>query len=140
VSALVLTGVPLLRPPGTARVRPALAFRVGRTLHARRLIGEARMEALRRRYGSADYRAETGVMRAVHVRAVNETYEDQLRAVRCPVELVWGANDTTVPATVAGAAAALLAHARVTVLPGVGHLTPLAAPEALAEAVGRHLS
>ena len=26
----------------------------------------------------------------VLVRTVNETYDEQLRAVRCPVELVWG--------------------------------------------------
>src|SRR3712207_7009798 len=49
-----------------------------------------------------------GIMRHVHVRAVNETYEEALRAVRCPVELVWGAGDADVPVSVAEAAAALV--------------------------------
>ena len=59
-----------------------------------------RMESLRQRYGSEDYRLATGVMRTVHVRAVNETnesYEEQLRRIACPVELVWGDDDTAAP-------------------------------------------
>ncbi|MBW3669386.1 MAG: alpha/beta hydrolase, partial [Actinobacteria bacterium] len=75
VRALVLTGVPLLRPPGAVRRKPNPAFRVARALHRRGLVSDARMEAMRQRYGSADYRAAQGVMRAVHVTAVNETYE-----------------------------------------------------------------
>lgn len=137
VHALVLTGVPLLRPPGAVRRKPKPAFRVARALHRRGLLGEARMEALRQRYGSADYRAAQGVMRAVHVTAVNETYEAELRALRCPVELVWGADDADVPVSVAHAAVELLADARLTVLPGVGHLVPTAAPADVRAAIER---
>lgn len=139
VRALVLAGVPLVRPPGVARRRPPWRFRAGRWLHRRGVLPDARMEALRQRYGSADYRAAHGVMRAVHVRAVNETYEDELRAVRCPVELVWGEDDADVPVAVAEAAAALVADARVTLVPGAGHDVPRTAPEALRAAVERHL-
>jgi pimeloyl-ACP methyl ester carboxylesterase len=144
VRALVLTGVPLVRSPGVRRRKPPVGYRVGRALHRRGLVGEARMEALRQRYGSADYKAARGVMRQVHVKAVNETYEEQLRALRCPVELVWGAEDTDVPLRVAEAAAALLSEAgadvRLTVLPGVGHLVPTAAPEALRQVLERALA
>jgi len=140
VAALVLAGVPLVRRPGAAPRRPARAYRVGRSLHRRGLLSERRMEALRRRYGSPDYRAATGVMRQVHVRAVNETYERELSAIACPVELVWGDDDVEVPPEVAEAARALLAHATVTTVAGAGHLTPLTAPEALRAAVERHLS
>lgn len=140
VRALVLTGVPLVRRPGAGARKPPWGYRVGRALHRRGLVGDARMEALRQRYGSADYRAARGVMRQVHVAAVNETYEEQLRALRCPVELVWGADDADVPPAVAQAAAELLADVRLTVLPGVGHHVPTAAPEALREIVERALS
>lgn len=139
VGALVLTGVPLLRRADGPRARPPLAFRVGKALHRRGLVGEERMEGLRQRHGSADYRAARGVMRAVHVRVVNESYEEQLRAIRCPVELVWGDDDDQVPPSVADAAAALLADARVERVPGAGHLTPLTASAALRQAVERHL-
>lgn len=137
VRALVLTGVPLLRPPGAVRRKPKPAFRLARALHRRGLVSEARMEALRQKYGSADYRAAQGMMRAVHVTAVNETYEEQLRALRCPVELVWGADDADVPVSVAHAAVELIADARVTVLPGVGHLVPTTAPDDLRAAIQR---
>src|SRR5690349_2241588 len=55
IGALVLTGVPLLRDPGRPRRRVPLGFRVARALYRRGLVPEARMEALRRRHGSADY-------------------------------------------------------------------------------------
>lgn len=140
VLGLVLAGVPLLRPPGVTRRRPPAAFRLARALHRRGLLGEARMERLRQRYGSADYRAAQGVMRAVHVTAVNETYEAELPRLRCPVELLWGEDDTDVRPAVAQAAASLLGdRARLTLLPGVGHLVPTAAPDAVRAAVERHL-
>ena len=137
VEGLVLSGVPLVRPPGSVPRPPAPAYRAGRALHRRGLLPDRLMESLRRRYGSADYTKASGVMRGVHVRVVNETYEAELAAVKCPVELVWGDDDAEVPLAVAEAAAALLAHATVHVVPGAGHLTPLTAPDALRGAVER---
>ena len=139
VGGLVLTGVPLVRWPDAPRRRPALAFRVGRTLHKRGVLSDDRMEALRRRYGSADYRAAVGVMRSVHVRAVNETYDDVLPRVACPVELVWGDDDPDVPVAVAEAASRLLRDATLHLVAGAGHHTPLTAPAALRQAVARRL-
>ena len=139
VAGLVLTGAPLVRRPGAEARKPALAYRAGRALHRKGLLPDARMDALRRRYGSRDYLAATGVMRGVHVTVVNETYEDQLRALTCPVELVWGDDDAEVPVSVAEAARSLLARATLTTVPGAGHLVPLTAPAALREAVRRVL-
>ena len=137
VAALVLTGVPLLRPAGPGR-RPPRPYRVARWLHARGVLDERRMERYRQRYGSADYRAASGVMRQVLVRVVNESYEEQLAAIRCPVELVWADDDTEAPIDVARRAAGLLSDATLSVCPGAGHLTPLTAPDALRAAVERH--
>jgi pimeloyl-ACP methyl ester carboxylesterase len=139
IAALVLTGVPLLRRTDVPRPRPAPAFRLGKALYRRGLLSEERMEALRRRYGSTDYRAARGVMRDVHVRVVNESYDEQLRAIRCPVELVWGDDDDQVPVAVARAAQQLLPTARLTTVPGAGHLVPVTASGELREAVVRHL-
>lgn len=137
VAGLVLTGVPLLRRPDAPRRKPAAAYRLARVLHRRGLLGNDRMEALRRRYGSADYRTASGVMRGVHVRVVNETYEEQLAAVRCPVELIWGDDDAEVPVAVAEAARSQLDRATLRLLPGAGHLVPLNEPAALRDAVER---
>jgi pimeloyl-ACP methyl ester carboxylesterase len=139
VRALVLTGAPMLRPLGR-RTHVALAYRVRRRLHSLRLVSDDALEAARQRFGSADYRAAQGVMREVLVRAVNESDEVQLDAVRCPVHLVWGGDDTAAPLEVAERAVTRLAHGDLAVHPGVGHLTPLLIPSALRATVVSCLS
>lgn len=143
VRALVLTSVPLLRltPPR----RAPLAYRAVRSLHRAGLVGDERMERARRRHGSADYAAASGVMRQVHGRVVAESYEAQLDAIACPVTLVWGDDDATVPLAVAESALRRLHDARpagdadLVVLAGAGHLVPLTEPRSLRLAVERHL-
>jgi pimeloyl-ACP methyl ester carboxylesterase len=144
VAGVLVTGVPKLVAPagqGTA-AKPSASYRLARWLHRRGLLSDEKMEARRRRSGSADYRnAPSVIMRNVLVAVTNETYEEQLRAVRCPVELVWGADDTAAPIATARAAAELLGpdRARLTELPGVDHFTPVKAPDALAAALRRLL-
>lgn len=136
---LVLTGVPLLarddRPAPTASV----AHRLARWANQVGLLSDQRMEARRRSSGSADYRNASGVMRGVLVTVVQETYEAQLEAIcgaGLPTALVWGSADPDVPVRTAERAGALIGPlAHVTVLDGIGHLTPLEAPEALRRAV-----
>ena len=134
IDRLVLTGVPLV-PRADRRARVAGRYRVGRQLHRWGMVGDRRMEALRQRYGSADYRAATGVMRDVFVRILAEDYGDVIAGIDCPVELVWGADDTDVPVEVAERAIGLFSSAILDVLPGIGHLTPTEAPEALARVI-----
>jgi pimeloyl-ACP methyl ester carboxylesterase len=139
VKALVLTGVPLVRnPAATTAPKSPLAFSVGKALHRLRLVSDARIEAMRQRYGSADYRTAAGVMRGVLVKAVNETYEEPLAAFAGPIELVWGANDDQVPLEVAKAALSVCADGTLTLCPGAGHFVPLEDPDRLRAALERH--
>ena len=78
-------------------------------------------------------------MREVLVRRLAERYDDALAAVRCPVSLVWGDDDTAAPLSLARAAAARLADAELTVEPGAGHLTPLTVPATLRRVVVERL-
>jgi pimeloyl-ACP methyl ester carboxylesterase len=96
------------------------------------------MEAARQRYGSADYRAASGVMRDVLVRTVGERYDVALAALRCPVTFVWGDDDTAAPLGATKEAARDL-DVEWIVCPGAGHLTPLTAPAALRAALLRAL-
>jgi pimeloyl-ACP methyl ester carboxylesterase len=131
VSGLVLAGVPLLRPTEQA-AKPALGFRVGRRLHKWHLVSDARMEALRQRYGSADYAAAEGVMRQVLVRSVGESYHDELSRLECPVALVWGALDTAAPVAVAQRAEALIpTPCTLDIVEAVGHDVHTARPDLL---------
>jgi len=77
-------------------------------------------------------------MRAVHVTLVNEDYRAAIEGVRCPVELVWGDDDTAAPLAGAEALAERFGErARLTVLSGAGHLTPISAPDDLGAALDR---
>jgi pimeloyl-ACP methyl ester carboxylesterase len=139
VGALVLTGVPLVPDPHRPKPRTPLAFRLGRALHRRGIFPEKRMQVLRQRHGSADYRAATGVMRDVLVKAVNEGYADVLSRLECPVSLVWGEDDDQTPIAIAEAAMAVCPQATLTRCPG-GHFLPLTAPDCIREAVVRQQS
>ena len=59
-----------------------------------------------------------------------------LARVVCPVELVWGELDTAAPLAVAQEAAAT-DRAKLTIVPGAGHLIPTVAPEALRAVIER---
>jgi pimeloyl-ACP methyl ester carboxylesterase len=76
-------------------------------------------------------------MRDILVRTLAEDYTEALAAVRCPVELVWGDDDTAAPLTVAVQAQRELSDARLVVCQGAGHLTPLTVPGELRAAVER---
>jgi len=143
VAALVLTGVPNLVRRTTPAAKPPLGFRVAKALHRKGLLKDEKMEELRRRHGSADYRnAPSPLLRDVLVRVTNEDYEAQLAALRCPVELVYGEQDTAATPDMARRAVDLVGSGRaeLTVLPGVDHFTPVKAPEALAAAIRKHLT
>lgn len=137
VGPLVLSGVPLVRRAPSGRSN--LTYRTVKALNRVGIVSDSRLEAEKKRRGSADYRAVSGVMRDILVKVVNESYEDQLRQLRSPVHLIWGELDGEVPLVVAETARDIMKEAGVevtlTVLPGVGHLTPVEAPDQLRQAV-----
>lgn len=120
VRGLVLTGVPLLRLK--AAPKPALGFRIVRSLARARIIPQSVLEKQRRKYGSADYLAARGVMRDILVRVVGEKYDDDLARVKAPVRMVWGELDPAAPADAGIAASKLIGGARFRQIAGAGHL------------------
>lgn len=137
VGPVVLTGVPLIRV--RAGRGPALGYRTIRWLNRVGVVSDERMEREKRRRGSEDYRAASGVMRDILVKVVNESYEGQLSALGSPVRLIWGEDDHEVPVSVALTAKSLIEDASLEVLPGVGHLVPVQAPDALRRAIEESL-
>jgi pimeloyl-ACP methyl ester carboxylesterase len=135
-AGLVLAGVPLTRVGRAPRAR--VRYRVVRALAPAGLVGQRRLDRARERYGSRDYREARGVMRSVLVRVLTEDYRASLARLTCPVELVWGEEDGVVPVDVARLALPTIATGRLTVLPGVGHFVPTAAPAALRSATVLH--
>jgi pimeloyl-ACP methyl ester carboxylesterase len=130
VRALVLCGVPLLRSPRAGKV--SVGYRLGRKARQMGLLSNRRFEAMRRARSSDDYNAAIGVMRSVLVRVVNESYDEQLAAIGCPVALLWGARDQAVPpAMVEKAGRVLTVPTTVDIVEGAGHDVHLEAPDRL---------
>jgi pimeloyl-ACP methyl ester carboxylesterase len=134
IERVVLTGVPLLDRQGR-RVRPAASYRLVRRLRGLGLVSEARLEAMRNKHGSPDYRAAQGIMRDVFVRVLAEEYADDLASIACPVDLLWGEQDTEAPLEVALRAQPMFPSATLVTLPGVGHLIPTEAPAQLRQVI-----
>ena len=133
VSGVVLTGVPLIRSLGKSS--SPLRYRVIKALAKRGLIGADAMERARQRFGSADYRNASGILRDVLVASVNESYDDELAAITTPTTFVWGAEDTAAPLAMATQAATLMATPPTMVtITSLGHFVPTEAPTALVAA------
>ncbi len=134
-AGLLLTGVPLVRT--SKQAQPAIGFRLLRRAHRLGLVSDDRMQSIRNRSGSIDYRNSQGVMREVLISVVNESYEEQLDVLPVPVHLLWGAQDTEVPIAVAEEAASRLrsrgAPVRLEVVEGADHMLPLRRPELVRE-------
>ncbi len=58
---------------------------------------EKLMDALRNRYGSADYKALSPDMRETFVRIISEDLAPLLPDIKAPTLLIWGENDTETP-------------------------------------------
>jgi pimeloyl-ACP methyl ester carboxylesterase len=125
VSALFLIATHGLRPHRSlaTRLRRAprrIAFRLARAVTPE---GPAR-DRLRERFGSSDYR-NAGAMRPLLVKAVTEDLSAVARAVRCPVVIVHGADDTESPPEIAERFHALIPGSRLNLLRGFDHYTIL---------------
>ena len=118
----------------------ALVREYARGAAARPLMTDAIDELVGPWIGTSEERAslyrQIGALRPEDTRDL----VDSLDRVRTPVSIGWGAEDPWIPVAQAHRLAdALPGEAPVTILPGVGHLVPLEAPEALREDVGRWL-
>lgn len=124
VSALVLTGAPLVRL-GTP-TKPKLSYRIAKWLNRVGVVSDSAMETRRRSAGSADYNAAAGVMRDIMVKTVNENYDSDLARITAPTSMVWGENDTAAPTEAGKIASERILGATWTVVQGEAHLlTPV---------------
>ena len=115
-------GIPPRRPPAYyAKVYTFKTLKLlARLPGFRPLFGDV-AERMRRRTGSADYRAASGIMRDSLVRSVNEDIRPVLPRVACPTLLIWGRNDTATPVSDGETMKSLLPDAGLVVVENAGH-------------------
>lgn len=87
-------------------------------------------DSLRSRFGSSDYR-QSGELRPVFVRVVNENLSEAAQKIECPCLLVYGSQDKETPPEIGERLAGLIPRSQLSILPNNDHYSLLAD--------GRHL-
>jgi pimeloyl-ACP methyl ester carboxylesterase len=132
VQALVLVDAAGIKPPATLRRRTRqLFYKVAKTVLHLPILGArgpALQERLAMRFGSTDYRAMTGVMRASMVRTVGLDLTACLGTVSAPTLLLWGEKDTETPIGDGRKMERLISGSRLISVPGAGHFSYLDSP------------
>lgn len=126
---LVLTGAAGLRgePTDEQKKRSDTYKRlrgISDTLDRIKILGplpEKMREALRQKYGSADYKALDAEMRKTFVKLVSTDLTDELPRIQAPTLLLWGSEDTETPLWMGQKMESLIPDAGLVVLQGGTH-------------------
>lgn len=90
--------------------------------------GARKIEEMRGKKGSADYRNSSPMMRAVMSRCVNEDLKHVMPAIKASTLLVWGEEDTATPLGDAKYMEKHIPDAGLAAFPGAGHYSFLDNP------------
>lgn len=90
--------------------------------------GSEKIEELRSRKGSADYKNSTPIMRAVMSKCVNQDLKHIMPDIKASSLLIWGENDTATPLSDAKIMERLIPDAGLVSFPGCGHYSFLDNP------------
>lgn len=90
--------------------------------------GGKKVEKLRGKKGSADYRNSSPVMRGVMSKCVNEDLKPLMPKINCPTLLIWGDEDTATPLSDAKTMEKLIPDSGIVSFPGCGHYSFLDNP------------
>jgi len=87
------------------------------------------LENLKKKFGSADYRNASGVMRETLVKVVNEDLEPLLSNIKQSTLLIWGTEDTATPLSDAKIMESLIPDSGIVEVKGAGHYSFLEQPQ-----------
>lgn len=98
-----------------------------------------KIEAMRAKRGSADYKSSSPLMRQVLVKAVNTDLKHVMPAISAPTLLVWGEEDTATPMRDARIMNKLIKNSRLVSFAGAGHFSFVDNPYQVTAAVRRFI-
>lgn len=90
--------------------------------------GMRKIEEMRNRKGSADYRNASPMMKRILSKCVNEDLKHVMPQIQASTLLVWGENDTATPVSDAKTMERLIPDAGLVSFPGCGHYSFLDNP------------
>lgn len=121
-----------VRTEQEGRRRPDPEFDAILLQNFRRDLAGGHVEMFRRRARQAPTYARYTALQEEHLFPI-------LQRIRCPVDLVWGEADFTVPVARGQLLQALVPGARFTTVPGAGHYVMHDAPDHFRDSVAEHL-
>ncbi len=127
IDKLVLIDSAGIKPQGTKKKNlKQRCYKIGKWFATRKPIARLFpefLEALRVKFGSADYAAASPMMRQCLVKVVNEDLSHLLPGIQAPTLLVWGENDTATPLSDAKQMEAAIPGAGLAVIKNAGHFS-----------------
>ena len=96
-------------------------FKVYKFIHKLNLISYEKLEKIKKKYGSEDYKNAEGIMRDSLVKTVNEDLSELLPKIDINVKLIWGEKDVIVPLSIGEEANTKFKDSQLTVFKDAGH-------------------
>ncbi|MBQ6733809.1 MAG: alpha/beta hydrolase, partial [Lachnospiraceae bacterium] len=102
-------------------------------------VAPGTIDALQKKFGSADYAAASPVMRQSMVKVVNTDLQAEMPRIKIPVLLIWGDADTATPLSDGRRMEELMPEAGLAVIAGAGHYSFLDNPVLYNRIIGSFL-
>ena len=116
---IVIIASPLIR-----KIKPNNGFSVFKLykfMNKLSIISDHRLDELKNKYGSEDYRKANKVLKDTLVMAVNDDLTDILPKISSKVELIYGQDDLVVPVKVGIDSSRIIPDSELTIIPDEGH-------------------
>ena len=132
---IVVIGSPLIRSP--IQPNPFSLFKLFKFLNKLNIIGDQRMEKIKKNYGSDDYKNANKNLRDTLVKAVNHNMSEILPKINTNVQLVYGEHDLVAPLENGKMADSLIPDSDLTILPKENHFCLNSSKEKIIEIIKR---
>ena len=101
------------------------------------IISDLRLDELKNKYGSEDYRKANKVLKDTLVMAVNDDLTEILPKISSKVELIYGQDDFVVPVKVGIDSSSIIHDSELTIIPDEGHNMLRSSAEKIIEIIKR---
>ena len=116
---IVIIASPLIR-----KLKPNSGFsffKLYKFMNKLNIISDRRLDELKNKYGSEDYRNANKVLKDTLVMAVNDDLSTILPNINTKVNLIYGEDDLVVPIRVGIDSSSIIPDSELTIIPNEGH-------------------
>ena len=132
---IVIIASPLIR-----KIKPnngLSIFKLYKFMNKLNIISDRRLDELKNKYGSEDYRNANKVLKDTLVMAVNDDLSEILPQISSKDELIYGQEDLVVPVKVGIDSSIIIPDSQLTIIPDEGHNMLRSSAEKIIEIIKR---